>query len=362
MRAAAALAVSLAVLLSIHCLAEAGPPQYGDPIDLPNAPAAADPSVISVGDTYYMYPTTDWQSVECWSSEDMRSWTYEGVVWQKGEPGSWNDGTIWAPDVLQHDDRFFLYYSANQMIGVAESASPTGPFVDVYDHPFIGGGYGDTSGQAIDANAFLDPSGDLYIYCAWHDPLSLIRAAPMADPVTLGGPWTEVVLPQLNWESLWIEGPWMLHDSGEYYLMYSGSSALLPFYAVGYARAQHPLGPFGKYDANPILKADWDYDIWGPGHNSVVRDQNGSPWIFYHTKISPERGWDRVVRCNRLDFDDWGNLYVVLREPDPHPDDDDDDITDDDDDDDIADDDDDMAPDDDDSIDDDDDDDSGFCA
>lgn len=307
---------------------------YGPPIDLPEAAVAADPSVIRVNDRYYLYPTTTNRAVECWSSADLDSWTYEGVVWSAGEPGSWNDDIIWAPDVLAYRGSFYLYYSANQMIGVAVADAPTGPFEDVYDHPLIGGGFGGAENQSIDAHVYLDQDGSLYLYCAWHNPISYIRVTRLIDPATVTGQWELVVEPQLNWEFLWVEGPWIVRNGPVYYLMYSGSGAHFPFYAIGYAASLDPMGPFTKHPDNPILKADWDFEFWGPGHNSVVEDEAGNLWIFYHTKIRPQQGWDRVLRKNALAFEPDGRMYVVLDDDDST----DDDIVDDDSDDDADDD------------------------
>ena len=322
--AAAGRFVAVAALISVLAgFAWAGGPNYGEPIDLPNNEFAADPSVIRVGDRYYLYPTTTGVSVECWSSTDLENWTYEGVVWGPAEPGSWNDGGVWAPDVFQYEGKFYLYYTANMKIGVAVADEPTGPFVDVYDHPFIGGGYGNTAGKSIDAHVFQDDDGSLYIYCTTYIPVSAIRVSRMIDPVTVVGDWQLVVVPNLlSWELHICEGPWMVKHGGIYYLMYSGNGANLPLYAIGYATATNPMGPFEKYEGNPILHVDWEHEFYGPGHNSVVTDDQGTMWMFYHTKVEPTIGWERVVRKNKLAFDTEGNMYVVL--------DDDDDVSDDD--------------------------------
>ena len=146
----------------------------------------------------------------------------------------------------------------------------------------------------------------------------------MEDPLTVVGDWKVSVFPGPTWEFFWAEGPWMVKRGGVYYLMYSGNSAMLPFYAIGVATASDPMGPFTKYPGNPILEVDWKNFFYGPGHNSVVEAPDGALWMFYHTKDQHLVGWARSVRRNRIDFDDHGNLYVVL------DDDDDDDSADDD--------------------------------
>jgi beta-xylosidase len=48
----------------------------------------------------------------------------------------------------------------------------------------------------------------------------------------------------------------MLKRQGTYYLMYSGSGADGPDYAIGYATAKSPLGPFTKHSGNPIAQRE----------------------------------------------------------------------------------------------------------
>ena len=164
-------------------------PQYGDYLDLPGAGFVADPAVIEVDGTYYLYPTHSGVDLECWSSTDLNEWEYEGVVWGPAPAGEWNDQNLWAPDVFVHEGSYYLYYTANEKIGVAVADDPTGPFVDVYDHPFIGGGYGEAWFNAIDAHVFRDTNGSLYLYATGYMPLTYLRVFPMEDPLTLAGGW-----------------------------------------------------------------------------------------------------------------------------------------------------------------------------
>jgi len=298
--------------------------QYGEPLYLPNSVWAADPSAILVGDTYYLYPTTTMANLETWSSTDLVNWTYGGVIWQPPDPYGWNNAGIWAPDVFVDEGTYYLYYVANGMIGLATSDSPTGPFVDYYDHPFIGGGFGGTPEDSIDPQVFRGLDGKLYLLCTDTYGLSLIRVSPMDDPVTVTGEWHVAVIPGLSWEMFWAEGPYMVIHDDTYYLMYSGNNTAWPWYAIGYATATDPLGPYKKARENPILHVDWEDDFWGPGHNSVVPEPGGTWRLFYHTKADLGDNWDRLVRINELSFKDDGRMYVVLGDDD---DDDDDDST-----------------------------------
>jgi beta-xylosidase len=325
------LALTAILLASGAALAQT--PQYGDYIDLPGATFPADPTILRVDDTWYLYPTTTSVTIECWSSTDLDFWNYEGVAWGPAPAGNWNDSGVWAPDVFEQDGTYFLYYTADNMIGAAISGSPTGPFVDVYDHPFIGGGWGGVPGNAIDAHMFRDDDGALYLYTTGYAPLTFLRVFPMADPVTFGGDWKLLFLANvLSWERFVVEGPWMTKRNGVYYLQYSGQGANTPWYALGYATSESPMGPFTKYERNPFLRMDWDNGFFGPGHHSLTIGPDGETWIFYHTQLDPEINWERRIRKNKVAFTDDGQLYVDLGIGPPPPLDDDsaDDATDDD--------------------------------
>jgi len=298
----------LSSLVFFHGAAWAG---YGAPLWLPEAETAADPDVIEAEGVYYLYPTSTYVDVECWTSTDLFSWTYAGVVWPRKPAGSWNDNNVWAPEVHTDGNLYFLYYAANNFIGVAQAETPAGPFEDVFDHPFVGAGFNGVEGHAIDAHVFRDDDGRCYFYYAGYEPFSVIRVARMSSMTALEEEHHTVVRPGFwNWEMFVTEGPWMVKNQGVYYLMYSGTGANLPYYSVGYATAADPQGPFAEYGGNPILRYDFAAGFYGPGHNSAVTGPDGRLKIVYHTKIDRAIGFDREIRINDLCFNTSGEMYV----------------------------------------------------
>ena len=288
-------------------------PVYPEPIELPGAVYAADPCVIRHDGLYYLYPTSTGVDIECWSSADLSTWTYEGIVWERKPCGSWNDGNLWAPHVIEGDGLFYMYYTANLKIGVARAAGPTGPCEEVYDHPFIGAGHGGIQFNAIDACVFRDEDGSLYMYYSAYQPVSVIRGAPMSDYEHISKIHKTIVTPGvLNWELVICEGAWMVKEGGAYYLMYSGNAANFPFYAIGYALSESPMGDFREHPGNPILRTDWDAGFYAPGHHSVVEGPGGGRLMFYHTKDEPNIGWERRIRASEIRFDADANIFVDL--------------------------------------------------
>jgi beta-xylosidase len=308
--------------------------------DADGAPDIADPQPIRVGGTWYLYATQSKRDLNTWSSRDLREWRAEGPVWSP-TPGSWNaKGQVWAPHVEVTPDGFFLYYTADMQIGVARADSPLGPFVEVYDHPLVGGGHGgvgdgvfvydpgegaydrfaafltDFEEYAIDAFV-LRPAGRASVfYYTSYLPLSTIHGRELKDWTTLAdAPAVPLVGPGEPWEGFVAEGVTVIEHGGRFTMLYSGNSGESVDYAVGVATAGDPLGPFAKDAANPFLKADPDAAFYGPGHQGVVEGAFGDLLMFYHTKVSADPGFDRRIRYAPLTFDDAGRVALGVPAP-----------------------------------------------
>ena len=267
----------------------------------------ADPHVLKYDGRYYLYPTTDGKGYDVFVSDDL-------VRWEQ-KPKCYTDprGGAWAPDVFHHakgDGKFYLYYTVsrapgvsglNKVIGVAVGDGPLGQFVDK----------GNLADTAIDAHLFQDDDGTLYLYYVSLAGGFKIIVQPMADPLTKRGEPKEVIRPTADWErkkGAVTEGPWMLKRQGIYYLMYSGSGADGPDYAIGYATAKSPLGPFTKHPGNPIAKRG--HGVFGPGHHCVVTGPDGRLWMIYHQQNSEQVGWKRFLALDPLWFDEQGVLHA----------------------------------------------------
>jgi beta-xylosidase len=263
----------------------------------------ADPTVIRHEGRFYLYATGDVRGggYRVWTSADLVNWTRGEVVFRRNRS--------WAPDVWCDpvSGRFYLYYTAQssvnpdwQVVGTADSDSPAGPF----EHPQ------DLFENAIDAHLFRDDDGRLYLYFV-QLPGFQITVQPMSGPRTPSGPSKVILQPQADWEKhngAVTEGPWMLKRNGVYYLLYSGSHAAYADYAVGYATADNPMGPFRRAAHNPIVRRA--EGVYGPGHGCVIQDDAGNWWHIYHQKRTPAKNdFDRFLCLDRLWFEADGNLY-----------------------------------------------------
>jgi xylan 1,4-beta-xylosidase len=312
------LAWLLALKLNVGCAVQP-PHTYTNPL-LPEY-GFADPDCIKVGDTYYLYPTYDTKhGYEVFTSKDLVHWKYGARCFSDARGGDW------APDVFYNkrgDGKFYLYYTDNtfggtdrvadldhKQIGVAVADSPLGPFKDKQA----------LVTDAIDAHLFQDDDGKMYLYYVHFDNGFKLSAQRMADPTHKEGEPVVALFPTEEWEmrSGWVtEGPFMLKHNGTYYLMYSGSGADTPNYAIGYATSKSPMGPFTKYAGNPI--AHRDGNVIGPGHHCVVTGPDGKLWMLYHQKWDDQINFHRFLALDPVWFDEQGVLHARVSRGAPQP-------------------------------------------
>jgi beta-xylosidase len=284
------------ILPALHSTKLADAATYRNPLIQGNL---ADPAVIKHQGMYYLYATGEVDEdsgTRVYTSTNLVRWEKGLVVFRPGPPHGW------APDVWRDPDsgRFYLYYTVSQNVGVAEGNGPLGPFT--IKHQFFE--------RAIDAHLFRDDDGQLYLYYV-QLPGFRITVHRMKTPTELTGSPVELIKPESEWERRSghvTEGPWMIKHSGLYYLLYSGSGANTPNYAVGYAVADNPMGPFKRAAHNPIIERS--AGLFGPGHGCAIQDEVGTWWHIYHQKDSDRVEWVRFICMDPLWFDEEGNLYA----------------------------------------------------
>ena len=296
-----------------------------------------DPMALNDLGDFYSYATGDRFPVL--HSTDLVHWTRLGPAMARRpawvpQTGEWNP---WAPSVLRRDGAcpgttsracYFMYYTGlntalavdANCIGVAVSTSPTGPFVDTgildtdpasTDAAGRPIGCGDAGGYSnIDAAPFIDPAdGKAYLYLstghaasgAWQRTISVIELE--ADLIHAAGERQPLFTMTQEWEGDVVEGPWMTRHRDGYYLLYSGGNFTDDTYAMGYAYASSPTGPFVKPMSEPILKST--PDVIGPGGGSVVTGPRGDDWLIYHGRAA--LGAPRTLRIDPLVWDDDAN-------------------------------------------------------
>ncbi len=249
-----------------------------------------DPFLLEEDGKYYAYATNGPSgNVQTLTSENLVEWTPgEDAMPELAE---WVvAGRTWAPEVLElKEGKYILYYTARaidpdmQCLGRAISSKPEGPFVDTTKKPFV---CQSKEGGSIDANPFRDANGDLYLLwkndgncCGMDTYIYSQKLSP--DGLRLVGKRSRLVMQDALWEGILVEAPTMWTHDGKYYLFYSANAYNNETYAVGYATCKGPLGPCKDAPENPILATDM-CGAAGPGHQSIIKDDDGDEWMVYH--------------------------------------------------------------------------------
>ncbi|KAM0554939.1 hypothetical protein ACHAPJ_006675 [Fusarium lateritium] len=286
----------------------------------------ADPNIVIVNKTYYIYPTTDgfegWGGNEFywWKSPDLVSWTKseKPFLVLDGENGNvpWANGNAWAPTFAARDGKYYFYHSGNnpsvseshKSIGAAVADHPEGPW-KAQSKPMIAGTPDEeiVSNQSIDPVAFQDPeSGKWYFY--WGNGIPIV-AELNDDMVSLkAGTWKNIS-GLVNFR----EGLFMNYRDGTYHLTYSIDDTGSENYRVGYATASSPLGPFTYQGV--ILQKDESQGILGTGHNSIIDIPDTDEWyIVYHRFHIPDGGgFRREVTIDKLFVDKDTGLFKEVK-------------------------------------------------
>jgi GH43 family beta-xylosidase len=276
----------------------------------------ADPFVLQLGDgSYVAYgtgrPPADGESVfEALVSTDLVTWQPRGPVMRRLAESFGDE--YWAPEVVEADGSWWLYYSVGRGISghhirVARSRSPLGPFVDQ--------GLNLTPRErfAIDAHPFQDADGSWYLYFARDvvddpRPGTQLAVMPLASMTRAAAQATTVLAPNADWQLFerqrsmygerydWhtLEGPSVVRRHDLYWLTYSGGAWTGDGYAVSWAVADSPLGPWAHaHESTPPLLATGTHGLIGPGHNSLVTSPAGRDAIAFHA-------WDAEHDARRM--------------------------------------------------------------
>ena len=245
-----------------------------------------DPSVIRVGDTYYMASSSsEWgPPYRLYESCDLVNWKYLGGLFK--EMPSWTIGSYWAPELFYHNDTYYVYYTARRksdkksFIGVATTKDIRDGFTD---HGLIV----EWTNEAIDAFV-IDISDELYITWKAYGldrgrNIEILGAKLSNDGLKMAGDvFTLLSAERDNWEAGGIEGQCLVEHDGYIYMFYAGNSCCGRNcnYQTGVARAKSITGPWEKYEDNPILYGDDRFRC--PGHGTLVKTPDSRYFYLYH--------------------------------------------------------------------------------
>ncbi len=245
-----------------------------------------DPSnIIKVEDTYYIWYTRisggtpvgvpkssetrrayKWDLAEIWfaTSKNGVDWKEQGIAIKRGKKGRFDDRSVFTPNVLVAEGKYYLVYQAvkapyvhrtKNVAAMAVSESPDGPWKK-FDEPVL---KPDDSG--VWAGNELDEEVE----------------------------WTKTETPGA-WDSMKIHDPGFLVRDGKYWLYYKGQQiGKHPWESKwGVAIADKPEGPYIKSLLNPITSSGHEIWMWpyksgvaamvdwaGPEKNTIQYSEDG---------------------------------------------------------------------------------------
>ena len=218
-----------------------------------------DPSaVIQVDDLYHVWyskstgpsmgfgtgdlqaKTFPWDYCDIWhaTSRDGHHWEEAGLAVSRGEPGDYDDRSVFTPEILAHEGKYYLVYQvvkspylrrSKEHISMAVAESPYGPWTKVPGPIVMAADDGEWEGEAD--NRFLVKKKGSFDSHKVHDPCLMFyrdqfflyyKGEPMGEELFFGGR-----------ETKW-----------------------------GVAIADRPEGPYVKSEYNPVTNSGHEVCVW----------------------------------------------------------------------------------------------------
>ncbi|HXT71179.1 MAG TPA: family 43 glycosylhydrolase [Vicinamibacterales bacterium] len=253
-----------------------------------------DPSILKDGSDYYLtFSSFDaYPGLVIWHSRDLINWEPIGPALFE------NIGSVWAPDLVKHNNRYFIYFPAvtpERAIYVIWADNIRGPWSKPVNLGI----------SRIDPGHAVGADGRRYLF------LSAGYRVPLADDgLSVTGPQVKVYdgwkYPE-DWvvEAFAQEGPKIIRRGAYYYMVLAeGGTAGPPTgHMVVAARSRSIDGPWENAPNNPILRTKSAAERWwSKGHGTLVEAPDGKWFIVYHAY---ESGFYTLGRQTLLEPIEW---------------------------------------------------------
>ncbi len=269
-------------------------------IELAGLQNAHDPGTITKdGDTYFNFTTGTgiWYS----TSTDLKTWqggpapvfaTNPAWVEKKIPNFKANGSSYWAPDVIQMNGAYYIYYSVSQWgttnsaIGVARSPSLKNPVWTDLGVVVQSYNKGNTEINAIDPALFRDHDGRVYMsFGSFFGGLGVGEidqaTGKLASYVTKIAGGTNARRD--------IEAPYITRNGDYYYLFANRGACCQGSNSTYYVEVQRATSVDGPYSEPRTILANIDGRHKGPGHVGVLK-QNGCNFVSTHYYDTADNG------------------------------------------------------------------------
>lgn len=281
----------------------------------------ADPYILRCGDGGYYFtasvPEYDRIVLRYAASLTGLRDAEERTVWIKHDSGP-QSIHIWAPELHEINGAWYIYYAAGDKDNVWEirpyvlrcTGAPMtdaweemGPMLPADNDPFSFRAF------SLDATVFVH-RGEQYM--VWAEKvgvgaqISNLYIARMAQPNKLDTVQVLLTTPDYDWErgEFWVnEGPALLRHNGKLFLTFSANTTG-ERYCMGMLWANEDANLLDPANwtklRHPVLCSDDAKGIYGPGHNSFVRAEDGmTDLCVYHARQYREIEGDPLYDPNR---------------------------------------------------------------
>lgn len=302
----------------------------------------ADPSIVKGDDGFfYIFATngvvlrsTDACNFELFSTRIIDTPTW----WKEIYPDKSGGFGIWAPDVVKVKDKWIYYYSLSAWgacagVGYAISDNIAGPYEDqgkLFSEADIG------ISNCIDPQVIVD-DGNVYMAVGSFQGLFLLELTEDGTELLNGVEHQKenktLIAGKVGpWDGSTYEGSYIIKRDGFYYYFGSAGTCCVnkdSSYHVLVGRSESIYGPYVGSNGIPLTKSGGsktygDTVVWagssgevaGPGHNSILVDDKGDCWIYYHSYSSDDNFSTRHLFMDKLAWDEKGFPYVSYVNPD----------------------------------------------
>jgi xylan 1,4-beta-xylosidase len=255
-----------------------------------------DPSLLRVGDRYYMTHSTNTcaPALQVWRSNDLLAWTPIANALDRTF-----DGDVWAPDLIEHDGRFFIYYNTSGRNKVVTAERMEGPWSDPVDLNI----------PHIDPGHVVDTDGKRYLHLSGGHVVALTD-----DGLAAAGPVEQVYdvwpIPE-EWriEGIALESPKLFWRDGWCYLITAqgGTAGPSTSHMAIVARSRRATGPWEYAPNNPLIRTHSRLEPWwSKGHATLFQGPRDEWWAVYHAYRNGYVTLGRYTLIERIDWSDDG--------------------------------------------------------
>jgi GH43 family beta-xylosidase len=282
----------------------------------------ADPWMVKHDGSYYFCESRSGTVIAVSKSPKITEKGVSTIVWTP-PPTGMNSREIWAPELHYFSGKWYIYYAAddgenkNHRMWVLESDGddPQGPYH--YKGVLYTGD--DINGKtqnrwAIDGTVMEHKNQLYFIWSGWPstEDVQYLYIARMDNHWTISS--SRVLLcdnATYVWERVseshgqrgLNEGPEVVMHGDKVFIIYSCSGSWETTYKLNmlYMDSESdPMNPDSWTKSDTPVFSGTEM-VLGVGHASFVKSPNNrEDWILFHSKVSPEPGWDRTVWAQKF--------------------------------------------------------------